>query len=132
MRVSATVPELKNRDRNLAKGIVNCDPAIIRLILLDENGEVLDAVRRSGSVEPESSDPIELDNIGALTSIAIGAARKAPIEVGELTYALFAFGDAKVLLMSLPSVKRLLALRVQRSSNSEYLYNRIMRGLESM
>jgi hypothetical protein len=126
MSASEVVPsfDLRARERHLAKEIVSCDPAIQRVILLDENGEIMDVERSDGSTV-ESLDPNELKNLGALDAIVIGAAKKAPVGVGKPEFALYVFGEAEVLLMSLPSVKRMLAIRIQRSSNTEYLYRKI-------
>ena len=111
----------------IAKDVVNADPSILSLIVLDQmDGSKILAVARSPGLPEEShANPALVHKFGIAASIVWGAAENASSLMGRREYVIGAFKEQMVLLIGVQEYGMLLALRLARSTNAEHLYGKI-------
>lgn len=109
----------------LAKDVIDCDPSILSLIVLDKFGKVL-AVERSLRLDQADylSDDL-VPKFGVVAKLIVGAAANATELMGRMEFLIGAFKNQKVLLINLHEYEMTLGIRIARSSNAEYLNNKI-------
>ncbi len=111
--------------RRLAKDVVDCDPSILSLIVVDSLGRVLHVSRSARLPESERVDPALVQVFGTIAKTIVGAANKAAQVMGATEAIVGIFKNQKVLLVNLQEYNLLLALRVSRSANAEYVCDKI-------
>jgi hypothetical protein len=105
----------------LAKDLVDCDPSILSLIVVDSLGRVLHVGRSSRLQESEQVSPELVRVFGTVSKLIVGAANNAAQVMGGTEAIVGIFKKQKALLINLPEYNLLLALRLSRSSNAEYV-----------
>ena len=111
--------------RRLAKDLVDCDPSILSLIVVDSIGRVLHVSRSSRLPDSEQVSPELVRNFGTLAKVIIGAANSATQVMGGTEAIVGIFKKQKVLLINLNEYNLLLALRLSRSASAEYVRDKI-------
>jgi hypothetical protein len=111
--------------QRIAKDLVDCDPSILSLIVVDEVGRVLQVSRSARLAESERVDPELVRVFGTVAKMIVGAADKAAMMMGKTEAIVGVFKNQKVLLIDLQEYRLLLALRLTRSANAEYVCERI-------
>ena len=105
----------------LAKDLVDCDPAILSLMVVDTLGRVLHVSRSARLAESEQVSPELIRLFGTVSKLMVGAANSAAQIMGGTEAVVGIFKKQKVLLLNLPEYNLLLAIRLVRSSNAEYV-----------
>jgi hypothetical protein len=105
--------------------LVDCDPSILSLIIVDSLGRVLETRRSSRLPAEEHVDPGLVRVFGAVAKTIVGAANNAAKVMGATEAVIGVFKQQKVLLINLQEYNLLLALRLSRSSNAEYVSDKI-------
>ncbi len=109
----------------IAKAVVDCDPSILSLLVVDSRGEVL-AIGRSGRLARANYiDEDLLPKLGVLSKLILGAADQESGMLGGLEFLIGAFKNQKIVLIEAPDHKMSLALRMSRSSIAEYVCKKI-------
>jgi len=109
----------------LAKDVVDCDPSILSLIVVDTLGRVLHVARSSRLSDSERVDPELVRTFGIIAKTIVGAANNASQVMGATEAVIGVFKKQKVLLVNLQEYNLLLALRLSRSANAEYVCDKI-------
>jgi hypothetical protein len=111
----------------IAHGVVNSDPSILSMIVLDQKeGNQILAVARSAGLPPEKHASAELVKKFAIAATVVwGAAEIAAQLMGRREFIIGAFKDQLVLLISLQEYQMLLGIRLTRSSNAEHIHAKI-------
>ena len=109
----------------LAKDLVDCDPAILSLIVVDSLGRVLQVGRSARLPESEQVSPELVRVFGTVSKLIVGAANNAAQVMGGTEAIVGIFKRQKALLVNLPEYNLLLALRLVRSANAEYVCDKI-------
>ena len=104
--------------QRLAEDVVDCDPSILSLIVVDELGRVLSVSRSSRLPESEKVPPELVRAFGTIAKAIIGAANNAAPAMGRTEAIVGIFKNQKVLLINLQEYNLLLALRLSRSANA--------------
>ncbi|MDA4117785.1 MAG: hypothetical protein OK455_05520 [Thaumarchaeota archaeon] len=115
----------------IAKDVVECDPSILSLIVLDSLGRVLAVGRSSRLAESEQVSRELIPMFGTIVKVILGAANNAAQAMGGTEHIIGVFKRQKVLLINLPEYNLSLGLRLARSANAEYVYNKIKEILGS-
>lgn len=118
-------PSLIAVAQRLAKDVLDCDPSILSLIVVDDLGRILNVSRSERLKESERVGAEQVQTFGTIAKMIIGAAAKAAPEMGGTEAIIGVFKRQKVLLINLQEYKVLLALRLTRSSNAEYVCDKI-------
>lgn len=105
----------------LAKDLVDCDPSILSLIVVDSLGRVLHVGRSERLRESEQVSPELVRVLGTVSKAIVGAANNASQVMGGTEAIVGIFKKQKALLINLPEYNLLLALRLSRSANAEYV-----------
>ena len=112
--------------KRLAKQVLECDPGILSLIALDEQGQVL-AVERSVRLSKEELVNEEvIPKLGVVAKLIVGAASNAVEYMGGMQFIIGGFKHQTVLLINLQEYNLVLGIRLERSSSAEYIYNKIV------
>ena len=119
---SGSEPNMADR---VLKQVVDCDPSVLSLIVLDGDGRVLSTGRSSRLQKEEYADQATAEKLGAIASVIMGSASNAKELLGGIEFLIGAFKKQKVLLVNLQQYSLLLALRMTRSANAEYVYRKI-------
>lgn len=111
----------------IARDIVNADPTILSLMVLDHlDGRRVLAVARSANLPPEShASPALVQKLAIAAVVVWGAAEGAAQLMGKREFIIGAFKEQMVLLIDLREYDMLLAIRLNRSSNAEHLFVKI-------
>jgi hypothetical protein len=109
----------------LAKDLVDCDPSILSLIVVDSLGRVLQVGRSGRLPESEQVSPELVRRFGTVSKLIFGAANNAAQVMGGTEAIVGVFKKEKALLINLPEYNLLLALRLVRSANAEYVCEKI-------
>jgi len=109
----------------LAKDLVDCDPSILSLIVVDALGRVLHVSRSARLPDSEQANPELVRAFGTIAKTIVGAANNAARVMGGTEAVVGIFKKQKVLLVNLPEYDLLLALRLSRSANAEYVCDKI-------
>jgi hypothetical protein len=109
----------------LAKDVVDCDTSILSLIVVDALGRVLHVSRSARLPESEHVDPGLVQMFGTIAKTIMGAANNATPVMGRTEAIVGVFKKQKVLLINLQEYNLLLALRLSRSANAEYVCDKI-------
>jgi hypothetical protein len=109
----------------LAKDLVDCDPSILSLIVVDSMGRVLQVGRSARLRESEQVSPELVRVFGTVSKLIVGAASNAAQVMGGTEAIVGIFKKQKALLINLPEYNLLLALRLARSANAEYVCDKI-------
>ena len=120
------------RARHLAKQVLDCDPAILSLIVLDRQGQVLAVERSERLSQEEKVDDDVIPKLGVVAKLIIGAANNAVEYMGRMQYLIGGFKHQTVLLINLQEFNMVLGIRLARSSSAEYIYNKIAAMLGTM
>lgn len=111
--------------RRLAEEVVNCDSSILSLIVVDSLGRVLHIARSERLLSEERVDPETVRMFGTIAKAIVGAANNAAPVMGATESIVGVFKRQKVLLVNLQEYNMLLALRLARSANAEYVCDKI-------
>jgi hypothetical protein len=109
----------------LAKDLVDCDPSILSLMVVDFLGRVLHVSRSARLSEEEHVNADLVKALGTISMMIMGAANKAAQVMGGTEAVVGIFKKQKVLLINLQEYNLLLALRLSRSANAEYVCDKI-------
>jgi hypothetical protein len=109
----------------MAKDLVDCDPAILSLIVVDSMGRVLHVSRSARLPDSERVDAETVRIFGIVSKLIFGAANNATRVMGGTEAIVGVFKREKALLVNLPEYNLLLALRLVRSANAEYVCDKI-------
>jgi len=109
----------------LANDIIDCDPSIPSLLILDNFGKILSVKRSSRLDKAAHASPELVEKFGTIVMLILGATRNAVELMGGLEFIIGAFKNQKVLLINLQEYDLSLALRLSRSANAGYVYNKI-------
>jgi hypothetical protein len=109
----------------LAKDLVDCDPSILSLLVVDALGRVLHVSRSARLPDSEQANPELVRVFGTIAKTIVGAANNAAQVMGGTEAVVGIFKKQKVLLINLPEYDLLLALRLFRSANAEYVCDKI-------
>jgi len=109
----------------VANEVVDCDPSILSLIVVDSMGRVLHVSRSARLPASEQVNPELVRVFGTIAKLIIGAANNAAQVMGKTEAVVGIFKNQKVLLVNLPEYNLLLALRLSRSANAEYVSDKI-------
>jgi hypothetical protein len=118
-------PALVALAERLAKELVDCDPSILSLMVVDPLGRVLHVSRSSRLPDSEQVSPELVRVLGTVAKLIIGAADKAAQIMGKTEAVVGIFKKQSVLLINLPEYDLLLALRLSRSANAEFVRDKI-------
>ena len=121
-------PVLHATAARLAKEVVQCDDAILSLMVVDKMGNVL-AVERSPRLKEDAyvKDDV-LPKLGVLLKLLVGAAGNISEYMGRLDFIAGGFKNQKVLLVNLREYDLSIGLRLLGSANAEYSNNKSPRG----
>lgn len=111
--------------RRIAKDLVDCDPSILSLIVVDSLGRVLHVSRSARLPDSEQVNPELVRVFGTLAKVIVGAANSAAQVMGGTEAIVGIFKKQKVLLINLQEYNLLLALRLSRSANAEYVCDKV-------
>jgi len=111
--------------QRIAKDVVDCDPSILSLIVVDSLGRVLYVSRSARLSESEHVDLGMVQTFGIIAKTIVGAANNAAPVMGATEAVVGVFKKQKVLLINLQEYNLLLALRLTRSANAEYVCDKI-------
>ena len=109
----------------LSKDLVDCDPSVLGLIFVDEWGRVVHVARSARLESQEYVSPELLPVFGAIAKTIVGAANNASKVMGRTEAIVGIFKHQKILLVNLDEYGLLLALRLSRSVNAEYVCDKI-------
>ncbi|MDA4116590.1 MAG: hypothetical protein OK442_08560 [Thaumarchaeota archaeon] len=109
----------------LARDLVDCDSSILSLIVVDSMGRVLHVGRSARLSESELVSPELVRVFGTVSKLIVGAANNATPVMGGTEAIVGIFKKQKALLINLPEYNLLLALRLIRSANAEYICDKI-------
>lgn len=105
--------------------MVDCDPSILSLIVVDPLGRVLQVSRSARLPDSEQVNAELVRLFGSLARVIAGAASSAAQVMGGTEAVVGVFKKQKVLLINLQEYNLLLALRLSRSANAEYVCDKI-------
>jgi hypothetical protein len=111
--------------QRLAKDLVDCDPSILSLMVVDDLGRVLHVSRSARLPDSEQVDPGLVRVFGTIAKTIVGAANNAAQVMGGTEAVVGIFKNQKVLLINLAEYNLLLALRLSRSANAEYVCDKV-------
>lgn len=109
----------------LSRDLVDCDPSILSLIFVDEFGRLVHVARSARLDKVEYVSPELLPMFGALAKTIIAAASNAAQVMGRTEAVVGIFKNQKVLLVNLQEYGLVLAVRLSRSANAEYVCDKI-------
>ena len=89
----------------LSKDLVDCDPAILSLIVVDSLGRVLHVGRSARLPESEQVSPELVRVFGTVSKLIVGAANNAAQVMGGTEAIVGIFKKQKALLINLPGVQ---------------------------
>ena len=120
-------PERVMMAEKVARDVVNADPTILGLLVLDrKHGYDALTVARSPSLPPEDyASPALVEKFAIAATVVWGASEQAAQLMGRQEFIVGAFKGQMVLLIDLKEYDMLLAMRLTRSSNAEHLYLKI-------
>jgi len=111
--------------QRLGRDLVDCDSAILSLIVVDPMGRVLQVSRSSRLPGSDQVSPELVQVFGTLVKVLVGAAEKAARVMGGTEAIVGIFKRQKVLLINLLEYNLLLGIRLSRSANAEYICEKI-------
>jgi len=117
--------EKQTQAKRLAKQVLDCDPTILSLMVLDKQGQVLAVERSPRLPEEEHVDAEVIPKLGVVAKLIIGAANNATEYMGRMQFLIGGFKHQTVLLINLQDYEMVLAMRLARSASAEYVYNKI-------
>ena len=109
----------------LARDLVDCDTSILSLIFVDELGRVVHVARSARLDTMDYVNPELLPTFGAIAKTIISAANNASQVMGRTESIVGIFKNQKILLVNLQEYGMVLALRLTRSANAEYVCDTI-------
>ncbi len=110
---------------SLAKKILAADPAILRVLVIDEQGGEVAHVDSEAYGKKDRLGMEEEKKVARLDSLAIGMFQQEEKVYGAMDFILLAFKESKVMLTYSQKHGVYLALRILRSANAEYLHTKI-------
>jgi len=112
----------------LARVVIDCDPAILSLLVVDSFGRVLKVARSSRLPAGEEASAEQVKAFGTVAKMIVGAANQASPLAGATEVVIGIFKHEKILLMNIQEYNVVMGLRLSRSASAEYVGERI-RGL---
>lgn len=109
----------------LARDLVDCDSSILSFIFVDDYGRVVHVARSARLDKMDYVSPELLPIFGAVAKTIIGAANNAAQVMGRTEAIVGIFKNQKILLVNLQEYGLVLALRLARSANAEYVSDKI-------
>jgi hypothetical protein len=123
------IPKIDQQRQSIAKHlaiqVLDCDPSILSLMVLDRLGQVLAVERSSRLPEEERVDEDVIPKLGVVAKLIVGAANNATEYMGRMQFLIGGFKHQTVLLINLQEYEVVVAMRLARSSSAEYIYNKI-------
>jgi hypothetical protein len=107
---------------SLAEKILAADPAILRVLVLDAEGNRLAHVYSERYPEKKRLAERAEKRLAQIDSLTVSMFAQAEKSYGPLSFVLIAFKEAKVMLMRNMKLGVYVALRLPRSANAEYLH----------
>lgn len=129
--LGAPVSKKASVAQRVAGDVVKCDPTILSLLVMDDaDASQILAVARSRSLPREEyAGPEMVKKFAVAAMVVWGAAEQASRLMGARQFMIGAFENQLVLLVNLREYRMLLAIRLNRSSNAEHVYEKISRLL---
>ena len=118
-------PAQKALAKRLVDDIIDCDSSILGLIILNYYGEVLSVGTSSRLPKSEYVSSEKIEQFGKIVMVMLSAAENAEEVMGGLEFMVGAFKNQKVLIFSLKEYNLSVALRLPRSANGRYVYDKI-------
>lgn len=109
----------------LSRTVIDCDPAILSLMVVDSFGRVLHVARSSRLPANENASQEQVKVFGTIAKMIIGAANQANPIAGATEAVIGLFKNQKILLVNLQEYNVVMGLRLARSASSEYVCEKI-------
>lgn len=112
--------------RRMAKEVVDLDPSILSLLVVNARGKVLAVGRAARLQSSHYLDDDLLPRFGVVSKLILGAANQESLPFGRMEFLIGAFENQKILLLDVPEQGLSLVVRMTRSSHAEYVSNKIL------
>ena len=112
--------------QRISKDIIDCDPSILSLIVVDDMGRVLHVARSARLLEDDRAGPEFVEVFGTFAKMMMGAASRVAQVMGGTEAVIGVFKNQKALLVNLQEYKLLVGLRLARSASAEYIRDKIV------
>jgi hypothetical protein len=109
----------------VAQAIVDCDPSILSLLVVDKEGQPLALGRSERLSEQDYFEDGLLPKMGVIAKVIMGAANQPSSTLGKVDFLIGVFGKEKIILYDVPEHKMLLVLRMSRAPKAEFVCKRI-------
>lgn len=109
----------------LAREILDCDDALMWVVVLNEKGETTSSAASQDYAPAFKIKDETRKRLGFLDAVVLGGYSKGERWYGRLDFITLAFGRAKLVLMHDKGRKAYIVTRVHRSAAAEYVFSRI-------
>jgi|GEM_PF-819983 len=110
---------------SLAEKLLATDPTILRVLVLDKQGQEIAHVYSEAYPEKARLGTEAEKKFGNIDTLTLQMFEQAEKKYGTMNFILLAFRDAKVILIQNKKHGFYLALRILRSANAEYLCSKL-------
>lgn len=110
---------------SLGREVLSADPAILRVLVLDKQGDVLARVYSEEYPQKARLGKDAEEKVARLDILTIQMFQQVESIHGSIDFILLAYKGAKVMLMHSKKHGVFLAARILRSANAEYLHAKV-------
>jgi hypothetical protein len=111
---------------SLANQLMDSDGAIIGMIVVDKKGKALAYSSRTKKGIKGGFGSEETKRVGIVEYMALGLAPRPGQDTGPSEYVMFVYEKNKILVTELPRFGVIIGAMLTRSSNAEFILNRVL------
>ena len=111
----------------LAREILSADDAVLAVIVSDPKGLSLAYVVRENTKTRVLTDKNEIKRLGLVELLALKLGSRPNQDFGEIKYLAYVYESFKLVVAELRSPPSVVGLKITRSSNTEYLVDKVLR-----
>jgi len=113
--------------RHLARKLVASDTAVLAVMISDREGKAFAYETQQGARGSERPGAKEIDRIAVVEFMALKMSERPGQDTGNTEYVMYVYEKVKIFVTELTDGDFILGMKLTRSSNSEYILNKVLR-----
>src|SRR5713226_940658 len=113
--------------RYLARKLMASDTGVLAVLISDRKGKAFAYESQPGSRGSEIPEAKENERIAMVEFMALKMSERPGQDTGKTEYVMYAYEKAKIFVTELRGGDFILGLKLTRSSNAEYILNKVLR-----
>ena len=117
----------REKARHLARQLIDSDTAVLAVLIFDREGKAFAYESQPHARGSEKPGAKEIDRIALVELVALKMGERPGQDTGKTDYVMYVYEKVKIFVTELRDADFILGMKLTRSSNAEYILNKVLK-----